>query len=30
LERYGLRATKDRSWGYVLYAKSVDIQAVNS
>jgi ribosomal protein S18 acetylase RimI-like enzyme len=27
LERYGLRATKDRSWGYVLYAKSVDIQA---
>jgi GNAT superfamily N-acetyltransferase len=29
LERYGLRATKDRSWGYVLYAKSVDIQAVN-
>jgi ribosomal protein S18 acetylase RimI-like enzyme len=30
LERYGLRAIKDRSWGYVLYAKSVDIQAVNS
>ena len=30
LERYGLRATKDRSWGYVLYAKSVDIQAVSS
>ena len=24
LERYGLRAIKDRSWGYVLYAKSVD------
>jgi GNAT superfamily N-acetyltransferase len=30
LERYGLRATKDRPWGYVLYAKTVDIQAVNS
>jgi GNAT superfamily N-acetyltransferase len=30
LERYGLRAIKDRSWGYVLYAKSVDIQAVKS
>ncbi len=30
LERYGLRAIKDRPWGYVLYAKSVDIQAVNS
>jgi ribosomal protein S18 acetylase RimI-like enzyme len=30
LERYGLRATKERSWGYVLYAKSVDIQAVSS
>ena len=30
LERYGLRAIRDRSWGYVLYAKSVDIQAVNS
>jgi hypothetical protein len=23
LERYGLRATKDRSWGYVLYEKPV-------
>jgi ribosomal protein S18 acetylase RimI-like enzyme len=30
LERYGLRATKDRSWGYVLYVKSVDIQAAHS
>ena len=25
LERYGLRATKDRRWGYVLYAKSVGV-----
>lgn len=25
LERYGLQATKDRSWGYVLYAKSVGV-----
>ena len=24
LERYGARATKDRSWGYVLYVKQVD------
>jgi GNAT superfamily N-acetyltransferase len=23
LERYGLRATKDRAWGYVLYVKAV-------
>jgi GNAT superfamily N-acetyltransferase len=30
LERYGLRATKDRSWGYVLYAKNVDLPAVQS
>jgi GNAT superfamily N-acetyltransferase len=30
LERYGLHATKDRSWGYVLYLKNVDIQADNS
>ena len=30
LERYGLTARKDRSWGYVLYAKNVDIQAVQS
>jgi ribosomal protein S18 acetylase RimI-like enzyme len=25
LERYGLRATKDRRWGYVLYEKSVGV-----
>jgi GNAT superfamily N-acetyltransferase len=25
LERYGLRAIKDRRWGYVLYAKSVGV-----
>jgi GNAT superfamily N-acetyltransferase len=30
LERYGLHATKDRSWGYVLYAKNVDLPAVQS
>jgi GNAT superfamily N-acetyltransferase len=30
LERYGLTAVKDRSWGYVLYAKNVDVQAVQS
>jgi GNAT superfamily N-acetyltransferase len=24
LERYGAQATKDRSWGYALYAKTVD------
>jgi GNAT superfamily N-acetyltransferase len=24
LERYGARATKDRSWGYVLYTKAVE------
>jgi ribosomal protein S18 acetylase RimI-like enzyme len=24
LERYGLTATKDRSWGFVLYVKDVD------
>lgn len=28
LERYGLTPVKDRSWGYVLYAKSVDVQAL--
>jgi ribosomal protein S18 acetylase RimI-like enzyme len=28
LERYGLTPVKDRSWGYVLYAKSVDVQAI--
>jgi ribosomal protein S18 acetylase RimI-like enzyme len=28
LERYGLTSVKDRPWGYVLYAKSVDVQAV--
>jgi GNAT superfamily N-acetyltransferase len=28
LERYGLTPVKDRSWGYVLYAKSVAVQAV--
>jgi hypothetical protein len=28
LERYGLTPIKDRSWGYVLYAKSVDVQTV--
>jgi GNAT superfamily N-acetyltransferase len=28
LERYGLTVVKDRSWGYVLYAKNVDLQAV--
>jgi GNAT superfamily N-acetyltransferase len=26
LERYGLTAVKDRSWGYVLYAKDVGVQ----
>jgi GNAT superfamily N-acetyltransferase len=25
LERYGLRPTKDRRWGYVLYEKSVGV-----
>jgi GNAT superfamily N-acetyltransferase len=25
LERYGLRATKDRPWGYVLYVKAVGV-----
>ena len=25
LERYGLRATKDRRWGYALYVKSVGV-----
>lgn len=29
LERYGLRATKDRRWGYVLYEKSVDVPALH-
>jgi GNAT superfamily N-acetyltransferase len=28
LERYGLRAVKDRRWGYVLYAKPVGPKAV--
>jgi hypothetical protein len=28
LERYGLRATKDRRWGYVLYMKTVGAPAV--
>jgi GNAT superfamily N-acetyltransferase len=28
LERYGLRATKDRRWGYVLYVKTVGAQAI--
>ena len=30
LERYGLRAIKDRSWGYVLYAKRVGVQAMKT
>ena len=27
LERYGLRATKDRPWGYALYVKAVGVPA---
>jgi GNAT superfamily N-acetyltransferase len=27
LERYGLRATKDRPWGYALYVKAVGVAA---
>ncbi|MFZ1160641.1 GNAT family N-acetyltransferase [Mycobacterium sp.] len=30
LERYGLRAIKDRSWGYVLYAKNVGVQELKT
>ncbi len=30
LERYGLRAIKDRSWGYVLYAKRVGVQELKT
>jgi GNAT superfamily N-acetyltransferase len=30
LERYGLRAIKDRSWGYVLYAKRVGVQELQT
>lgn len=30
LERYGLRAVKDRSWGYVLYAKNVGVQELKT
>jgi GNAT superfamily N-acetyltransferase len=30
LERYGLRATKDRPWGYALYAKDVGVPSTGA